>query len=293
MTRHLQATMPRGRRRKRGGEMALPCLQGGLGVRRAPFPSQVRRGGSRPPLQGATLPRQPKEQQGKRPTTAKTRALLTGRSPSTKPAWSPKASATLKLKWDCGPANGTGALPRVPLSFPPASARFRILFLLDPASRVPTPLLLLSSAAAPETSAGTPLDLRSGRPPPTRRKRESQHRKAPPSRGRPCSPPPQFTPAKTALSSFSHLTGARRASSRCCGGSQRRADWANGAGHTTSGGQRVGFPDYRGHPATASIAKGLGLRGTAAPWLTGQPPSLPAEGGSFSPSPGAPWPAPR
>ena len=160
--------MPRGRRRKRGGEMALPCLQGGLGVRRAPFPSQVRRGGSRPPLQGATLPRQPKEQQGKRPTTAtaKTRALLTGRSPSTKPAWSPKASATLKLKWDCGPANGTGALPRVPLSFPPASARFRILFLLDPASRVPTPLLLLFSAAAPETSAGTPLDLRSGRPPP-------------------------------------------------------------------------------------------------------------------------------
>ena len=48
-----------------------------------------------PSVQGATLPRQPKEQRGKRPTTAKTRALLTGRSPSTTPAWSPKAPATL------------------------------------------------------------------------------------------------------------------------------------------------------------------------------------------------------
>ena len=95
MTSHHQATMPRGRGRKRGRETALPCLQGGLGVRRAPFPTQVRRGGSRPPLQGATLPRQPKEQQGKRPTTAKTRAPLTGRSPSTTPAWSPKAPAAL------------------------------------------------------------------------------------------------------------------------------------------------------------------------------------------------------
>ena len=95
LTGHHQATMPRGRRRKRGRETALPCLQGGLGVRRAPFPTRVRRGGSRPALQGATLPRQPKEQQGKRPTTAKTRALLTGRSPSTKAARSPKAPATL------------------------------------------------------------------------------------------------------------------------------------------------------------------------------------------------------
>ena len=59
LTSHHQATMPRGRGRKRGRETALPCLQGGLGVRRAPFPTQVRRGGSRPPLQGATLPRQP------------------------------------------------------------------------------------------------------------------------------------------------------------------------------------------------------------------------------------------
>ena len=87
-----------------------------------------------------------------------------------------KGAGNAQLKCDCGPANGTGALPREPLSFPPASARFRILFLLAPAAQVPTPLLLLSSAAAPETSAGTPLDLRSGKPP-TSRKRETQQRK--------------------------------------------------------------------------------------------------------------------
>ena len=76
-----------------------------------------------------------------------------------------KGAGSSQLKRDCAPANGTGALPREPLSFPPASARFRFLFLLAPASQVPTPLLLLPSAAAPETSAGTPLDLQGGKPP--------------------------------------------------------------------------------------------------------------------------------
>ena len=116
-----------------------------------------------------------------------------------------KGAGNAQLKCDCGPANGTGALPREPLSFPPASARFRILFLLAPAAQVPTPLLLLSSAAAPETSAGTPLDPRTGKPP-TRRKRQTQHRKGtrhantqPRKALQTCSrppPPPQLHPSK-------------------------------------------------------------------------------------------------
>lgn len=146
MTSHHQATMPRGRGRKRGRETALPCLQGGLGVRRAPFPTQVRRGGSRPPLQGATLPRQPKEQQGKRPTTAKTRAPLTGRSPSTTPAWSPKAPAALNSNVTVPPLTGQvlcpGSLSPSPphlhasassscLLLPPSSPRRFFFFLLQ------------------------------------------------------------------------------------------------------------------------------------------------------------------
>ena len=116
-----------------------------------------------------------------------------------------KGAGSSQLKRDCAPANGTGALPREPLSFPPASARFRILFLLAPAAQVPTPLLLLSSAAAPETSAGTPLDPRTGKPP-TRRKRQTQHRKGtrhantqPRKALQTCSrppPPPQLHPSK-------------------------------------------------------------------------------------------------
>ena len=198
--------MPRGRGRKRGRETALPCLQGGLGVRRAPFPTQVRRGGSRPPLQGATLPRQPKEQQGKRPTTAKTRALLTGRSPSTKPAGSPKAPATLNSNATAAPLTGQVLCPGSLSPSPPhlhASASSSCL--LAPAAQVPTLLLLLSSAAGPETSAGTPLDLRGGKPP-TRRKRQTQHRKGtrhantqPRKALQTCSrppPPPQLHPSK-------------------------------------------------------------------------------------------------
>ena len=116
-----------------------------------------------------------------------------------------KGAGSSQLKRDCAPANGTGALPREPLSFPPASARFRFLFLLAPASQLPTPLLLLPSAAAPETSAGTPLDPRTGKPP-TRRKRQTQHRKGtrhantqPRKALQTCSrppPPPQLHPSK-------------------------------------------------------------------------------------------------
>ena len=51
-------------------------------------------------------------------------------------------------------------------------------FLLAPAAQVPTPLLLLSSAAAPETSAGTPLDLHSGKPPAEKANAASQSNSA-------------------------------------------------------------------------------------------------------------------
>ena len=160
-------------------------------------------------------------------------------------------------------------MPREPLSFPPASARFRFLFLLAPASQLPTPLLLLPSAAAPETSAGTPLDLQGGKPPHLKVKANTASlrnsaRDHPAMEGL-ASHPPQVIPAKTTSSSVSHLTDTRRTSSQCCGGSQMRADWANGAGHTKSSSQRVSFPAYRGPPATAAIEKGLGLRDTDAP----------------------------
>ena len=141
-------------------------------------------------------------------------------------------------------------MPREPLSFPPASARFRFLFLLAPASQLPTPLLLLPSAAAPETSAGTPLDLQGGKPPHLKVKANTASlrnsaRDHPAMEGL-ASHPPQVIPAKTTSSSVSHLTDTRRTSSQCCGGSQRRADRANGAGHTKSSSQRVSFPAYRG-----------------------------------------------
>lgn len=180
-----------------------------------------------------------------------------------------KGAGSSQLKRDCAPANGTGALPREPLSFPPASARFRFLFLLAPASQLPTPLLLLPSAAAPETSAGTPLDLQGGKPPHLKVKANTASlrnsaRDHPAMEGL-ASHPRKVVPAKTTSSSVSHLTDTRRTSSQCCGGSQRRADRANGAGHTKSSSQRVSFPAYRGPPATAAIEKGLGLRDTDAP----------------------------
>ena len=56
---HQQETVPRGWR-KGGRERALPCLQGALGVQLAPFPTRVRRSGSRPPYRGPQSPGQPK-----------------------------------------------------------------------------------------------------------------------------------------------------------------------------------------------------------------------------------------
>ena len=58
-----------------------------------------------PSVTGGHTPQAAKEQQGKRPATAKTRALLTGRSPSTKTAWSPKAAGNVQFQCDYRPAN--------------------------------------------------------------------------------------------------------------------------------------------------------------------------------------------
>lgn len=108
---------------------------------------------------------------------------------------------------------------------------------------------LLRSAAAPGKWRA-PSDLRSNNPS-TQRKQVTQH----PARARHATtqpqktghlPPPLFFPAKTTDSSFPHHAHALRSSSRCCGGSRRRADWANGAGHTKSSSQRVNFPSYKG-----------------------------------------------
>ena len=81
-----------------------------------------------------------------RPTTAKTRALLTGRSPSTKPAGSPKAPATLNSNATAAPLTGQvlcpGSLSPSPphlhasassscLLLPPSSPRRFFFFLLQ------------------------------------------------------------------------------------------------------------------------------------------------------------------
>jgi len=75
--------------RRGQGETTLPCLQGGLGVQRAPFlPLGCGDGGSHPAYRVATLSGQPNH--GVTWQKAKDRALLTGRSPSAKQARAPQ-----------------------------------------------------------------------------------------------------------------------------------------------------------------------------------------------------------
>jgi len=145
LTGHQQAATPRGRE-KRGRETAPTLLTGWpWGTASSISHSGAERWLS-PSVRGATLPRQPKEQQGKRPATAKTRALLTGRSPSTNPAWSPKVPAALYQNMTVSPLTGRCFCPES-LSLSPPSTGFRFLLLLAVAFQFHT--LLLSSAAAP------------------------------------------------------------------------------------------------------------------------------------------------
>ena len=136
LTGHQQAATLRGRR-NRGRETA-PTLPTGWPW--GPASSISHSGAGRwllPSVRGATLPRQPKEQQGKRPTTAKTRALLTGRSPSTKPAWSPKVPAALYRNVTVPLLTGRCFCPES-LSLSPPCTGFPFLLLLAVASRSPT-----------------------------------------------------------------------------------------------------------------------------------------------------------
>ena len=119
---HQQATTPSGQT-KSGRETALPCLQGAVGSSELHFPTRVRRTWLSPFLQGPTFPRQPKEQRGKRPTTAKTRALVTGRSPSTKPARSSRVPAKLYCNMTVSLVTGRCFCPgRLSLAHPQAPA---------------------------------------------------------------------------------------------------------------------------------------------------------------------------
>jgi len=140
-TCHQQAATLRGQR-NRGRETA-PTLPTGWPW--GPASSISHSGAGRwllPSVRGATLPRQPKEQQGKRPTTAKTRALLTGRSPSTKPAWSPKVPAALYQNVTVTLLTGRCFCPES-LSLSPPSTGFCFLLLLAVASRFHSLLLPL------------------------------------------------------------------------------------------------------------------------------------------------------
>jgi len=81
--------------RRGQGETTLPCLQGGLRVQRAPFlPLGCGDGGSHPAYRVATLSGQPKEQDGKRPTTtkAKTEPCLQGGRPAQSQPGHPKGA---------------------------------------------------------------------------------------------------------------------------------------------------------------------------------------------------------
>ena len=86
------ARPPAGRKPPGPGKRPSPAYRVGWGSRELHFPLGCGDGGSHPPYRVATLSGQPKEQDGKRPTRAeaKTRALLTGRSPSAKPARAPQ-----------------------------------------------------------------------------------------------------------------------------------------------------------------------------------------------------------
>ncbi len=136
---------------------------------------------------------------------------------------------------------------------------------------------------------GPPLDLRSNNPT-TQKTQEAQHpegaRHATTQPQKPLHPPvPNSSQPKPLRAAILTQADALRSSSRCCGGSQRRADWANGAGHTKSSNQRVTFPAYRGPLTLPPLQRAWDSKARPIPDLQGSL-APQAEGGSFSPTSG-------
>ena len=144
-------------RRRRGGNTALPCLQGGLGVQRAPFPPRVRRRWRSPSLQGRHSLRAARgARAAKGPRQQKQRPSPGYREVAQRKASGGTPKVPAPLLRDRAPETGRSLCPEC-LSRGPSAARRRspLLFSLTLASPFrTTPLLSPPPAAAEEGGHG-------------------------------------------------------------------------------------------------------------------------------------------
>lgn len=177
------------------GERALPCLQGGLGVQRAPFPPRVRRRWRSPSLQGRHSLRAAKGARRQKAADNKSqdRAPVTGRSPSAKPARAPQRCprcSYVTAPWRQGGPFAQGAFLAAPLLQPDA-APLRARSCLD----VPHDALFFLLPSPPAAAKGTRTHLGPRSPKPSAGRKQPRRELPEPPPGR---PPPHTNPPTSA-----------------------------------------------------------------------------------------------